>query len=274
MGYIGKDVIILADGATDKTGVVYPSGKTGGRLLAEIATDTAKDSTSSGYGLADEVTDAIRRFYQEQIPAALDDASKRAATTLAVGRVVGGTLTVTQIGDTNIRLHFMDGTQRVLTNDKLIDTENASRRAEYIQQQIARFESEHGREPGKEERTALVASGRSVIQERLNTQYRFQNNNSDTVHGYGTIDGTLIPREFTNGEPTSYVKEYEFDADEVTLIELVSDGFYGEFPDGSSVEDYRGLYTRIHEEDPDKYRKYPSTKPLDDATVVSAKLYK
>lgn len=272
ISYLDSEVMILADGATDKTGITYPSGKSGGKHLAEIAVETAKNSSKAGYELADEVTEAVRRFYHENNPDALTDASKRAASTLVVARLVGDSIKITQIGDTNIRIRFHDGTQKIFTNDKLVDTENADRRSRHITAELAAFEAEHGRAPSDEERRVIVASGRGVIQDRLNTQYQLQNSSSDATYGYGTIDGMTIPRTFDDGTPTNFVKEYEFDADTVASIELVSDGFYGEFPDESSERAYRQLYSQIHGEDPDKYLKYLSTKPKDDATVLIAKL--
>ena len=264
--------MILADGATDKTGITYPSGKSGGKHLAEIAVETAKNSSKVGYELADEVTEAVRHFYHENNPDALTDASKRAASTLVVARLVGDSIKITQIGDTNIRIRFHDGTQKIFTNDKLVDTENAAQRSRHIASQLAAFEAEHGRTPNNEEKQSIVASGRGVIQERLNTQYQLQNSSSDANYGYGTIDGTVIPRTFDDGTPTNFVKEYEFDAGTVVSIELVSDGFYGEFPDESTEQAYKDLYDKIHEEDPDKYLKHLATKPKDDATVLIATL--
>lgn len=267
-----NEVLVLADGATDKTGITYPSGKSGGRELADIASQVAARSKKSGYELADEITQAVRAFYEDNNPDALDDPSKRAATTLVTARVIGNKTVVTQIGDSNIRVTFKDGTRQVFTNDKLIDEENARLRSEHIQHELHRFTDEHGREPNEDERDTIVASGRGVIQQRLNEQYKLQNNGEDREYGYGTIDGMTIPRTFSDGTPTGFVKEYTFDSESIDTIELVSDGFYGAFPDVASQAEYAALYDRLHAEDPDKYLTYLSTKPNDDATVLIARL--
>ncbi|CAN5423636.1 hypothetical protein BH09PAT4_BH09PAT4_02930 [soil metagenome] len=273
VSFANESVVVLADGATDKTGFEYPSGKSGGRSLAEIAARVASTSESIGYDLADEVTAAVQEFYEENNPEALTDPSKRAASTLVVARVKGHELIVTQIGDTNVRLTMKDGSERIFTNDKLIDTENAQLRANHIKSQLAEFVESEGREPNDEEKAAIVASGRGAILDRLKTQYTLQNNAVDSQYGYGTIDGTTIPREFTSGEATNYVKTYVFPVHDVKAVELVSDGFYGEFPEpNSSAEEYARLYRQIHESDPDKNLRYLSTKPLDDATVIIAQL--
>ena len=264
--FVGQSVIVLADGATDKTGITYPSGKSGGRELAEIATKVASKSLKTGYELADEVTSAVRKFYETSNPEALEDASKRAATTLVTARIVGDSLVITQVGDTNVRITKTNGTVEVLTNDKLIDTENAQKRSEHIKTQLGKLEHQ----PEVEELTKIIASGRAVIQDRLNTQYKLQNDAEDSRYGYGTIDGQVIPREFNDGSPTNYVKTFTYSANDVAKIELVSDGFYGEFPDRPDEASYRLLYSDIHANDPHKYEKYLSTKPLDDATVVIA----
>lgn len=270
--FADEQVLVLADGATDKTGFVYPSGKSGGRELAEIAVEVASRSQNTGYELADEVTNAVQNFYSQHNPDALTDPSKRAASTLVAARLRGEELVITQIGDTNIRITMLDGSEQILTNDKLVDTENAQRRADHIQSQLASFVESQGREPNTEEKAAIVASGREVILDRLKTQYMLQNNAEDNTYGYGTVDGTTIPRTFANGEPTNYVKTFVFPAGEIKTVELVSDGFYGEFPEEADVESYQQLYHQIHETDPDKNLRYLSTKPIDDASVVIARM--
>jgi serine/threonine protein phosphatase PrpC len=264
--------LFLADGATDKTGFSYPSGKTGGRELAEIAVTIAQATESNGYELADEVTTAIQNFYAQANATALTDPSMRAATTLVVARLSGDKLIVTQIGDTNARITMKDGSVHVLTNDKLVDTENAHTRSEHITRELADFSTTQGREPTVDERKAIIASGREAIMDRLKTQYTLQNNAEDSTYGYGTLDGLAVPRQFADGKPTDFVRSFEYAASDVDMVELVSDGFYGEFADEPSADAYQNLYRQIHETDPDKYTKYLSTKPIDDATVVIARL--
>jgi serine/threonine protein phosphatase PrpC len=264
------DTLVLADGATDKTGITYESGRSGGQELAMIAAGVAANSHLTGYELADEVTQAVRAFYETANPEAVTDPSKRAASTLIVAKALGDKLIVTQIGDSNIRITLKDGSQKIFTNDKLIDEENAQKRSTHIQHELRRFEHDNGREATTEEHDSIIASGRGVIQQRLNEQYKLQNNAEDSTYGYGTIDGMKIPRTFNDGTPTEFVRTYEFELSDVDTVELVSDGFYGTFTDEANEAAYAQLYERLHQEDPDKYIRYLSTKPNDDAAVLIA----
>jgi serine/threonine protein phosphatase PrpC len=262
------DFVALADGATDKSGVIYPSKNSGGRELAAIATEGAKLSSENGYDLADEVTDAVRIFYGENNPDALTDSSKRASTTLVVARFLLDRIVVTQIGDTNVRVTLRSGERIELSNDKLIDEENAALRSARIKKQLEDYETEHGRLATGETLLRIIGSGRDVIKERLEGQHLLQNSDTDEQYGYGTIDGSNIPRTFQNGSPTEYVKQYEFDRADVASVELVSDGFYGQYPKRATIDEYRILHEAVHKTDPFKYTTYLSTKPNDDATVV------
>jgi serine/threonine protein phosphatase PrpC len=264
--------LFLADGATDKTGFAYPSGKSGGRSLAEIAVAVAAASDKNGYELADEINAAIMEFYRQNNPAALEDSSMRAATTLAAVRLLGDKIAVTQIGDTNIRLTMKDDSTHILTNDRLVDTENAHTRSRHIASGLEAFRNSNQREPNEDEHKEIVASGRAVIMDRLSTQHRFQNNKQDEQYGYGILDGLAVPRYYTSGKTTDYVKTFEFPADDVASVEIASDGFYGEFPAEVTVEAYKNLLQQIHQTDPDKHLRYLSTKPRDDASVVIARL--
>lgn len=177
---------------------------------------------------------------------------------------------VTQIGDTNIRIHKADGTAIVLTNDKLLDVENATIRAQTIIHELAAFAVQAGRQPNPMECDAIVANGRNTILSRLKLQYLLQNNTTNPTHGYGILDGTAIPRTYEDGSATDYVRCYQFALGSIATIELVSDGFYGDFPAAPRIADYRQLYQHIHQTDPDKYTIYLSTKSKDDASVVLA----
>jgi hypothetical protein len=266
------NVIALADGATDKTGFTYPNGRTGGRHLAEIAADTAISSAASSLALGKLVTRAIRQLYQRDNPAALNDPGVRADTTLVSAVIYDDQLQVTQIGDSNFRLTFNDGTTEHYSNDKRIDNENAALRSEAIKRELALFAQANNRDPSSEERATIIAGGRGVILERLKKQYELHNSSSDPVYGYGTLDGSPLPEYFDDGTSTNYVKTYRFDASNIQSIEVVSDGFYGAFPEDSTIAAYQNLHREIHSQDPDKFLRYLSTKPTDDASVVIASL--
>lgn len=264
--HVSDSLLVLADGATDKTGVRYESGKTGGREVAEVAVRVASATQLTGYDLADEITEAVRRFYKEHNPSALEDASRRAASTLVVVGLTDSHINITQIGDTAIRITEKDGTETVYRNDKRIDLENSVARAANIAKQLA----DAGQPLQSHEFDAIVEGSRSTIQTQLDRQYTMQNNVTDPLYGYGVIDGQVIPRTFFDGTPTNFVKTMQLPAQDVVSIEVVSDGFYGEFPEERTIQAYRELYERVHREDPAKYRKYLSTKSIDDASVIVA----
>lgn len=177
---------------------------------------------------------------------------------------------ITQIGDTNVRLYRADGTSLILTNDKLIDAENATIRAQTITRELAAFAAQAGREPTATEYNAMVDKGRAAIVSRLKTQYLLQNSATDQMYGYGILDGSAIPPTHEDVSATNYVQCYHFTLGSIATVELVSDGFYGAFPTTPQVADYQRLYHHIHQTDPAKYTAYPSTKPKDDASVVLA----
>ncbi len=269
--FADSTVIALADGATDKSGIEYLSGKTGGRELAELATQIAATSEKSGYVLTDEITGRIREFYTDNNSEALDDKSKRASTTLAVARLIGNYVVITQVGDTNIRVTRHDGSIDIFTNDKDIDYENAKLRAQAIYAGFEQFQKQFERVPSVRETQKIIDAGRDAIDTNLHNQYRLQNNASE-IDGYGTIDGSDIPQQFRKGNPTDFVKTMQYEAGEIATIELVSDGFYGQFPEVVSIEAYKRLYQDIHRRDPYKYLEYLSTKSRDDASVAIARL--
>ena len=265
---VGDEAMALADGATDKTGIIYRNGFTGGANLADIAVQTAVKSRLNGYELIDEITASIKKFYESDNLDALNDSSKRAATTLMVARFSIDKLIITQVGDSSARIRFADGSQAVLSNDKFIDEENATTRQRTISEELMRYRAERNNPADGSELDRIMARGRAAIQQRLSIQHIYQNSDNDQTYGYGVLDGTTVPRTYTDGTPTSYVKTYEYEMDSIESIELVTDGFYGQFPADATIAAYRKLHAKIHADDPYKISAYPSTKPNDDASVV------
>lgn len=266
-----NQALVLADGATDQSGVRYENGRSGGANLARLACELSLRSRQDGYALADEITAGVREFYAKHNTAALDDGAKRAATTLLVARLHENELRLTQIGDSNIRLTFHDQTTRILSNDKEIDDENADRRAQYIEEALASYAQKHGHKPTDNDLEAIVKAAREQISSRLKNQYQLQNN-VDEALGYGIINGQTIPAFRDDGTPTDFVKTYTVNADSLASIELASDGFYGAFAESATVDGYDHLYEEIHRADPHKYKAYRSTKSLDDASVIIARV--
>lgn len=248
------DRLVLADGATDKTGLDF-GGKTGGEIASQVAAEVALRSSQVGVPLVEEVTVAIREVYRQQNPRALDDSAARFATTLVVARIVGDELIVTRVGDSSFRIN---GRQE-FTNGKAIDEENALARQRYIQLALASEVI-----PASEERRRqIMTAAREAILPRLKLQH-LEQNNPDSPYGYGVLDGGVVPQKF--------VEVHRFPLAAVTSVELMSDGFFDAFPAQATTDAWRELHRRIHREDPDKYLRYLSTKSNDDATVIVAHL--
>jgi hypothetical protein len=174
---------------------------------------------------------------------------------MVAARAVGDRLVVTQVGDSFFRIN---GT--VYENNKAVDTIRASERIKKIQE-LARLR------PDGVPTKVDIAAGREAIQDELNKQHLLQNNIDDPL-GYGVLDGTTVPDRF--------VKVYEFELDAVSSLELVSDGYYGAFPDDATVPAWEAVHRRQLETDPYNIGEFPSTKgssngrPGDDRAVIIA----
>jgi serine/threonine protein phosphatase PrpC len=72
----------------------------------------------------------------------------------------------------------------------------------------------------------------------------------------------------TGGEIASaLLVETTFKRAEVKTIEIYTDG-YNAVPTKSTIDAFERLHAQIEKEDPDKWKKYPSTKSHDDRTVM------
>jgi hypothetical protein len=243
---VGDKYLVIADGATDKTGLQFEKDpetglyKTGGEIAASIAAAIAGASEKTGLALVQEVTDGIRSYYAEHNPEALTDSAYRFATTIVAARIVGDRFVVTQVGDSLFRIN---GTT-VYENNKAVDKLRASERIRKIQE-LAELR------PNGIPTELDIAAGREAIQDELNKQHLLQNNVDDPL-GYGVLDGTAVPDRF--------VKIYDFPLDSITTFELVSDGYYGAFPDEATVPAWEAVHRRQLETDPYNIDEFPSNK--------------
>lgn len=239
-----ESTLVLCDGATDKSGKRFegPDGReqTGGELAARLAVETCMHSDKFGQELVDEISSNILKLYESINPDALEDSSSRFGATLVVAKAVSNEIIITQIGDTSFRINA----EQVFMNDKLIDQITANARKEYI------------------EATGDTAGSRDFIMPLLKQQHKFQNN-PDHPLGYGVLDGTQVPVKF--------VKTFCFQRGEVHTLEIVSDGYFGAFPEEATTNSYEEIHRQIERVDPDKYKKYISTKSSDDRAVLIAK---
>ncbi len=89
-------------------------------------------------------------------------------------------------------------------------------------------------------------------------EFEYQNNPQKLL-GYGVIDGTYTPAKF--------VKTFEYDLKKIHTIELFSDGYF-DVPKEVSIKSWEKSFEKVEKEDPDKWKKYKSTKSKDDRTIA------
>ncbi len=77
--------------------------------------------------------------------------------------------------------------------------------------------------------------------------------------GYGVLDGTQTPEKF--------IYTFTYKSKEISVLELFSDGYF-DIPQHATIKDWEELHEKVQREDPDKYKKYKSTKSGDDRTIL------
>ncbi len=235
-----ESVLVLSDGATDKSGQDL-KGQSGGKLAAELVVDACLASKANGADLVNEVSEKLKHLYEQINPKALQDSAFRFAATLLVARIVGSEIIITQVGDSSFRINGIDAH----TNSKLVDQLTANARREYIKT------------------TGDIDGGRDFIMPLLKNQHLYQNNATHPL-GYEIIDGTPVPEQM--------IKVFRYPIDTVQTIELVTDGYYNSFPETVSIDAYEALRRHIKDVDPYKFGEFTATKLDDDRTVLIATL--
>lgn len=230
-----KKNFVVADGATDKSGKLY-HGKTGGKILGEKVTQWCMESKKNGVLLVKELTEKTQKLYKElDSPALHDDAYKFAAAFVCV-RMVGKKVHITQVADVCFRVNGKDRYINMMRHDDFVT---------YLRQMYIN-------------KTRDVKGARDFIFPLLKHQYRFSNDARHSL-GYGDINGNSVPRKF--------IKTYSFSVDEVKKIEIFSDGYFS-IPKGTQLHHWEQEWLKVEQEDPDKWKKYPSTKSKDDRTIM------
>ena len=231
-GDYNETSFIVCDGSTSKKDILY-AGKTGGEIASKLLAEAALGCSLNGTELIDKLS-TILRVKRKELGAIGDDVEFSAVMVCA--RLLGDELIITQVGDTAFRINGHDE----YSNPPLICDFMASTRAQYIQT------------------TGDIAGGREYILPLLETEYIYRNNANSPV-GYGEINGTHIPDKF--------VKTYTFKRSDVQTLEIYTDGYYA-LPSEPSIDAFERLHAQIEKEDPDKWKKYLSTKSRDDRTVM------
>jgi len=230
---------VLADGATDKSGRKY-NGQTGGEIISRLLVKEVLDCALNGVELVNYLNNKIAQLYIDLgIDKDIHDPKFRFTCSLTAVRIIGEKIIITYVGDPAFRVNGKYVHQKI----KQLDIDNANIRAEYI------------------ERTGDVVGSRDYIMPLLLKQFQYQNNPNNAL-GYGAIDGTVTPEKF--------IEVFEYSLDEIKTIELFTDGYYA-IPNDVAIEAWEDAFKKGELEDPDKFKKYKSTKSKDDRTIAIIK---
>lgn len=233
-------IFVLADGATDKSGNTY-DGKTGGEIISKLIVDTCLQTTLNGTELVEELNTRVQHIYEtlDIAETVRRNPKNRFSGTFVCMRILGSELVVTALGDVSYRLNA----EEMHLYQKKIDIDNAELRARYI------------------EETQDISGSRRFLFPHLISQYAYQNLPNHAL-GYGAIDGSKTPAE--------YITMLCYPLSLIQSIEIFSDGYHYEPPEEHiTPEAWERRFQEIHEEDPYKYKRYKSTKSIDDRTVMT-----
>ena len=231
-----KNCFVIADGATDKSKVQY-NHKTGGELVSRMVVKECLSTKLNGIDLVNHINKKIKELYDKlHISEKIKDPKFRFACSFICVRITGNKLIITYLGDSGLRINGTDVYQEI----KQIDTNNSKERSKYIRE------------------TNDVKGSRDHIMSLLLQQFEYQNNPQEPL-GYGVLDGTKTPSKF--------VKTFEYAIDKIKIIELFSDGYF-DVPQKVSIEAWEKVFEKVEKDDPDKWKKYKSTKSKDDRTIA------
>jgi len=231
-----KNNFAIADGATDKSGRKY-NNKTGEELVSNIVVKECLLTNLNGIELVNHINKKVNELYKDlKILDDIQDPKYRFSCVFICVRIKADKIIITYLGDLGFRINGTEIYQEI----KQIDIENSETRSKYIQE------------------TNDVKGSRNHIMSLLLKQFKYQNNPQEHL-GYGVIDGTKTPSKF--------VKTFEYDIKKIKTIELFTDGYF-DIPHEVSIKSWEKIFEKVEKEDPDKWKKYKSTKSKDDRTIA------
>lgn len=234
-GY-NENCFVIADGATDKSGRRYDN-KTGGELVSRIVVKECLSTNLNGIELASYLNKKIKELYgQLKILGETKDPKYRLTCGFICVRLTNDKIIITYLGDLGFRINGTEAYQE----KKQVDINNSEERSKYIR------------------KTNDIKGSREHIMPLLLRQFEYQNNPQELL-GYGVIDGTKTPPKF--------VKIFEHNKNKIRIIELFTDGYF-DMPKEVSIEAWEKVFEKVEKEDPDKWKKYKSTKSKDDRTIA------
>jgi hypothetical protein len=231
-----ENYFVIADGATNKSKKKY-NHKTGGELASRVVVKECLSNNLNGIELVNHINKKIQELYDRlKISEKIKDSKFRFTCGFICIKIKNDKVIVTYLGDLGFRINGTEIYQKI----KQIDINNSKKRSEYIQ------------------KTNNVKGSRNYIMPLLLKQFEYQNNSQKSL-GYGVIDGTKTPSKF--------IKTFKYNINEIKTIELFSDGYF-EIPQEISIEAWEKNFEKVEKEDPNKWKKYKSTKSKDDRTIA------
>ena len=227
---------IVADGATDKSGRKY-GGKTGGELISRIVVNQCLKTSLNRIELVNHLNCKVKKLYKKlNILKKIKNPKYRFSCSFICARLIKNKIIITYLGDSGFRING----SKVYQKEIQIDINNSKERSKYIRA------------------TNDIKGSRNHIMPLLLKQSKYQNNPQKTL-GYGIIDGTKTPSKF--------VETFEYNLNKIKTIELFTDGYFN-IPQETSIQAWEKAFKKVDQEDPDRWKKYPSTKSKDDRTIA------
>jgi len=234
-GY-NQNCFVIADGATDKSGRQY-NGKTGGELVSKLVVKECLSTKLNGKSLVNHLNNKIKELYHQlNLLKDIKDPKFRFTCVFICARVLRNEIIITYMADLGFRINE----KKIHQKENRININHAQERAKYIK------------------KTGDIPGGRNHILPLLEKQFRYQNNSRSPL-GYGALDGTKTPLRF--------IKTFKFNRTGIKKIELFTDGYFS-IPPKATIKGWEELHRKVEKEDPDKWKKYLSTKPKDDRTIA------
>lgn len=229
----GLDFVVVADGATDKSGLLF-DGVTGGRAAATLtaATPATAASNTSASDLVSRVNEAYAARFGSQL-LGVDRVDRPSASFVALDKVGGR---IIRAGDCS----WLSSKRRFIRS-KLVDVVSSAARSAHLRSLLE----------GGATLTGLRASdpGRQLILLFLRSQSAWRNDEHHPLR-FGAVDGCLVPPRF--------IEEWVVAADESELV-LCSDGY----PDPrASVRESEMVLAADVVSDPLRIGAHPSTKAV------------
>ncbi len=230
---------VIADWATDKSKKTY-NNQTGWEIISRIIVKKSLSTSLNWVELVNYLNQEVEKEYVKlNILENIKDPKYRFSSWFICVRVVEKQVIITYLGD----LWFRINGDIVYQEVKQVDRDNATARSLYIQ------------------RTGDILGAREHIIQWILSQFNYQNNANDVLW-YWVIDWTHTPSKF--------IKIFTYDREKIHTIELFSDGYF-KIPENVSIQAREESFEQVEKEDPDKWKKYKSTKSKDDRTITIIK---